>query len=491
MVDTRTVMPVNSEALMLEELENLRQLHDLGKLRLICVSAGAHDFREHFFSDSLIGMLLNAARVHLEVEGRLARAEHIIDRMFEAAPVMRTEREFTTATLEGASAQLRIIRELGFANQRARVAPITPDQPERCHPSHETRISDASSFDEICTKCGARDVSGGGWGKLAEPCPMAGKSDQPDTDNTGEIAMDRKAAIREEVEKRHDAIGQRVADRIAGYVGGPGEGEQGADHSDYGFVLAAKELFSEFANGLPHPHARPVQDGLTQRLDALCSPEAEQMPENARLAAFIVQGRLAKDRIEQLMADRAGPTEVQRQILMALATVLRQGARGGPAEAPERLSTEAERCVKELENVVLGTHGADTKALVAEVERLKASKAWATQPDGDGVPHDAECWMRAFDASQAERCRLNVENQSLRAEVAKLKAEVETLKFHHKASMAESQALRSLIDTEATRRATQATTQLRAEIIRLQDRERRLRDEWAAAADRHPPIMKG
>jgi NTP pyrophosphatase (non-canonical NTP hydrolase) len=42
---------------------------------------------------------------------------------------------------------------------------------DRKHPSHTTRSSDASTFDEICTKCGAHDIVGGGWGKLAEPCP--------------------------------------------------------------------------------------------------------------------------------------------------------------------------------------------------------------------------------------------------------------------------------------------------------------------------------
>jgi len=42
-----------------------------------------------------------------------------------------------------------------------------------CHPSHTTRSSDASSFDEVCTKCGATDIAGGGWGKLAEPCPSS------------------------------------------------------------------------------------------------------------------------------------------------------------------------------------------------------------------------------------------------------------------------------------------------------------------------------
>lgn len=42
---------------------------------------------------------------------------------------------------------------------------------DELHPSHTTRVSDASSFDEICTKCGATDISGGGWGRLKYPCP--------------------------------------------------------------------------------------------------------------------------------------------------------------------------------------------------------------------------------------------------------------------------------------------------------------------------------
>lgn len=39
------------------------------------------------------------------------------------------------------------------------------------HPSHVTRFSDASSFDEICVNCGAHDEVLGGWGDLVYPCP--------------------------------------------------------------------------------------------------------------------------------------------------------------------------------------------------------------------------------------------------------------------------------------------------------------------------------
>jgi hypothetical protein len=48
---------------------------------------------------------------------------------------------------------------------------------ELCHPSHVTRFSDASSFDEICVNCGATDQVPGGWGRLAYPCPNPPKVD--------------------------------------------------------------------------------------------------------------------------------------------------------------------------------------------------------------------------------------------------------------------------------------------------------------------------
>lgn len=39
------------------------------------------------------------------------------------------------------------------------------------HPSHVTRMSDASTFDEICVNCGATDEVPGGFGALIYPCP--------------------------------------------------------------------------------------------------------------------------------------------------------------------------------------------------------------------------------------------------------------------------------------------------------------------------------
>ena len=43
------------------------------------------------------------------------------------------------------------------------------------HPSHVTRSSDSSYYDEVCIHCGHTDVVPGGWGKLADPC-----SDEPE-----------------------------------------------------------------------------------------------------------------------------------------------------------------------------------------------------------------------------------------------------------------------------------------------------------------------
>jgi len=38
------------------------------------------------------------------------------------------------------------------------------------HPSHEVRVSDASTYDMICVRCKATDNVPGGWGLLVEPC---------------------------------------------------------------------------------------------------------------------------------------------------------------------------------------------------------------------------------------------------------------------------------------------------------------------------------
>jgi hypothetical protein len=59
-------------------------------------------------------------------------------------------------------------RCLSYAEYQKQYEQIV-ELPNKCHPSHKTRASDASSFDEVCIKCGARD-SLGSWGDLRFPC---------------------------------------------------------------------------------------------------------------------------------------------------------------------------------------------------------------------------------------------------------------------------------------------------------------------------------
>lgn len=44
--------------------------------------------------------------------------------------------------------------------------------PDRCHPSHVIRMSDASTYDVICVNCRNTDQVPGGWGELRYPCPQ-------------------------------------------------------------------------------------------------------------------------------------------------------------------------------------------------------------------------------------------------------------------------------------------------------------------------------
>ena len=53
---------------------------------------------------------------------------------------------------------------------------------ETLHKSHTARRSGASRFDEISINCGAKDITGGGWGKLALPCPDVEDIDGEDDD---------------------------------------------------------------------------------------------------------------------------------------------------------------------------------------------------------------------------------------------------------------------------------------------------------------------
>lgn len=59
---------------------------------------------------------------------------------------------------------------LGNSEQRAAVKLLMMRAAKGPHPSHKTRMSDASTFDEICVNCSATDRVPGGWGNLALPC---------------------------------------------------------------------------------------------------------------------------------------------------------------------------------------------------------------------------------------------------------------------------------------------------------------------------------
>lgn len=54
---------------------------------------------------------------------------------------------------------------------------------KECHNSHAVRFSwGASTYDYICTSCGATDEVPGGWGSLALPCPKPKPPEiQPET----------------------------------------------------------------------------------------------------------------------------------------------------------------------------------------------------------------------------------------------------------------------------------------------------------------------
>lgn len=70
--------------------------------------------------------------------------------------------------VKGATARECIRRIFEMAEKQKPETPVvTPKGP---HPSHNTRFSDSSMYDEVCTLCGATDVTGGGWGRLAFPC---------------------------------------------------------------------------------------------------------------------------------------------------------------------------------------------------------------------------------------------------------------------------------------------------------------------------------
>lgn len=44
------------------------------------------------------------------------------------------------------------------------------DVPDKPHPTHKIRSSDASTYDMVCIVCGATDITGSGWGQLRFEC---------------------------------------------------------------------------------------------------------------------------------------------------------------------------------------------------------------------------------------------------------------------------------------------------------------------------------
>lgn len=88
------------------------------------------------------------------------------------------------------------------------------------HPSHVTRISDASTFDEICVNCGATDQVPGGWGSLAKPCPNVPAVTCEDPEPS---AVDQLAEVTREDKRKAARLAFFCAD--LGLIDCPGGGE--------------------------------------------------------------------------------------------------------------------------------------------------------------------------------------------------------------------------------------------------------------------------
>lgn len=168
------------------------------------------------------------------------------------------------------------------------------------HPSHTTRISmDASSYDEICTKCSATDIAGGGWGRLAQPCPVAVKVDSPvqpvewrcNESIHGRPRCESQCPICEGDENDIEAEREHTA--------GAGESQQAAPESSAGAgsgEIADSEQATpsgESAEGMgntPRSIDRPAAavDALVQRADAPAEPATETAkPQSGVMAALI------------------------------------------------------------------------------------------------------------------------------------------------------------------------------------------------------------
>jgi len=116
------------------------------------------------------------------------------------------------------------------------------------HPSHKTRFSDASSFDEICTECGATDMVCPG--PLDQPCPKAEGliAFTPETQHAtapGPVLLDDKAL-------------SDIDATLMAFRHGAWEGEIHAQHlagiwlTNRGYAMISETLTQEMAEERAH-----------------------------------------------------------------------------------------------------------------------------------------------------------------------------------------------------------------------------------------------
>ena len=87
-------------------------------------------------------------------------------------PIYEVATWTSRAALSAAQAVVKPLERV-LHNKRGTTYEVSEQVKDRLHPSHETRGSlDASSYDEVCVRCGATDITGGGWGDLKNPCPV-------------------------------------------------------------------------------------------------------------------------------------------------------------------------------------------------------------------------------------------------------------------------------------------------------------------------------
>ena len=118
------IIQLNCSPLKLDELKTLREaataLRERDKEKVGCLWPGC-ECPNDCDPDAAEERISLRARV-AELEAGMRDAERTVRAMFDCAPVMRTERDWTTATLEGCTIQLTKIRELGYKYLSDRIA---------------------------------------------------------------------------------------------------------------------------------------------------------------------------------------------------------------------------------------------------------------------------------------------------------------------------------------------------------------------------------